>query len=291
MNMQRNGRAKHRHQPTKKEKFIMLEQTVKDVINGTHADTETSELRKEIAELKLKLAAALQQGATDALKARRVEALEAERDTLKQQLDTLTPAQHLPVTVSAHVECSIQYDVKAPDLARWQNIGWLVKHYQFVNNDRELPTLAVVMERPAAVPAPLLERSVENDTPKADEAPNSESTPVNEVVPPFTEIIIEEPEAAPVMRGNKLLDKLAQDKPIFAAIAEYGVDAVLDALDTQVYDKARAAYEAATTETPKPWRFESNLLTGGTPGAAIKPDSVDTDTLIIEDTEIIEVLS
>lgn len=262
-----------------------LEQTVKEILNGNPAD-----LNQEIAELKIKLAAALEQGAKDHLKAQRVEALEAERDDLKQQLDTLTSTQAVPVAVTANVECSIQYDVKAPDMARWRKDGWEVKHYQFVNNDRELPTLAVVMERPSA---PRTESEYRYSVaPKAETPRNAESAPVNEVVPPFTEIIIEGPAVVPSMaatvilpaenkRGADLLKKLAQDKPILGAIMQHGADAVIDAMDQEVYNAASAAYEAAVADGPKPYRFESKLLQSG---------NVEPDTIIPEESEIIEVI-
>jgi hypothetical protein len=267
--------------------LMTLEQTVKEVLNGNPTngnagveapalDNPDSELLTEIADLKLKLAAALEQGAMEAMKARRMEAVEAERDSLKRQLEALTVAQPLPVAVTNTVECSIQYDVKSPELARWRNDGWEVKHYEFVDNDRSLPVLAVVMERPTA-PAPRTEDEFRYSvTPKGDAPRNAESAPVNEPVAPFT-VIIEEPELVPTMTIPTLMQKLAQDKPIFAAIGEYGVDAVLDAMDAQVYEKARAAYDAYDIPDTPPRRFES-LLTSGT----VTPDTITLATDEIE---------
>lgn len=256
-----------------------LEQTVKEVLSSTTAPAlvnPDSELLKEIADLKLKLAAALEQGAMDRLKARQLETVEAERDALQQQLDTLAVAQSMPIAVTNNVECSIQYDVKSPELARWRNDGWEVKHYEFVDNDRSLPVLAVVMERPAA-PAPRIEDEFRYSvTPPAATPRNAESAPVNEAVP-FT-VSIEEREAAPV--PISLLDKLAADKPIFAAIMEYGADAVLDAMDAQVYKKARAAYDAYDIPDTPPRRFESLL-------SPLNPPALQGEVEIVE----IEVLS
>jgi hypothetical protein len=266
-------------------KLMQLEQTVKEVLSGNptsgNTGVEAPALLKEIADLKVKLAAALEQGAMDRLKARQVEAVEAERDALKEQLETLTVAQPLPVAVTNTVECSIQYDVKSPELARWRNDGWEVKHYEFVDNDRKLPVLAVVMERPAAS-APRTEDEFRYSvTPPADVPRNSESAPVNEPVASF-EFIIEEPEVVPAMTNKPtLMQKLAADKPIFAAIAEYGAPAVLDAMDAQVYEKARAAYDAYDIPNDPPRRFES-LLAAGT---------VTPDTIAIEADEIEAALS
>jgi hypothetical protein len=266
-------------------KLMQLEQTVKGVLNGNPANSNTgveaSALLKEVADLKVKLAAALEQGAMDRLKARQLADVEVERDALKQQLDTLTVTQPMPVAVTNNVECSIQYDVKSPDLARWRNDGWEVKHYEFVDNDRKLPVLAVVMERPAAT-APLTKAEYHYSvTPPADVPSNAESAPVNEPVASF-EFTIEVPEVVPAMTAKPtLMQKLAADKPIFAAIMEYGADAVLDAMDAQVYEKARAAYDAYDIPNDPPRRFESLLTTG----------TVTPDAIAIEGAEIEVVLS
>lgn len=192
------------------------------------------------------------------------------------------PVVEVPaLTTPALVECSIQYDVKAPDMARWRNAGWQVVHYQFVNNDRDLPVLAVVMERPAtATTDPLQDESAIK--PEAPAPLNFDATQKVEVVfddiqiadepEPFNEpelvpsmdttgITIEQPEAS--SRGDKLLKKLAEGKPYFSAILEHGADAVLSALDAQVMDVAQAAYEAALPPENKHWRFESKLLSSG----------------------------
>lgn len=294
MNMQRKpGRMMSRHKPTKKEKLMVLEQTVKEVIsgNGVAAETPTdSALLKEIVELKAKLEAALTQGAMDALKVRQLAAVEAERDELKQQIGKLTSTQPMAAVTAiatTRVECEIRHDVKAPELAKWRNDGWEIKHFQFVDNDRSVPSLAVVMERLAA-PTLLVPNGTESISLKTDTPKNSESAPANEPVPPFTEIIIEEAEPVPLMTAKQtLMQKLSQDKPIFGAIAEYGVDAVIDAMDAQVYEKARAAYDAyAPADTPIR-RFESTLLSAGDANM----DRVNSDNLIIEGAEIIEVLS
>jgi hypothetical protein len=271
-------------------KLMQLEQTVKEVLNGNPTSGNTSNdtgveapalvnpdgaLLKEIADLKVKLAAALEQGAMDRLKALQMEAVKVERDELRAQLDTLTVAQPLPVAVTNTVECSIQYDVKSPELARWRNDGWEIKHYEFVDNDRKLPVLAVVMERPAATTPRTEDDFRYSVTPPTDVPSNAESAPVNEYdLPSFTgTIIIEEPEAAPVMTAKStLMQKLAADKPIFAAIAEYGAPAVLDAMDAQVYEKARAAYDAYDIPNDPPRRFES-LLTAGT--VTIEADEIE----------------
>lgn len=261
-------------------KIMELEQTVKQVISTVNGNPD-SPLLKEIADLKVKLAAALEQGAMDRLKALQMEAVKIERDELRGQLDMLTVAQPMPVAVTNTVECSIQYDVKSPELARWRNDGWEVKHYEFVDNDRSLPVLAVVMERPAAT-IPLTKAEYHYSiTPPVDVPSNSESAPANEPVVSF-EFIIEEPEVVPAMTTKPtLMQKLAQDKPIFGAIMEYGADAVLGAMDAQVYEKARAAYDAYDIPDTPPRRFES-LLTAGT---------VTPDTIAIEADEIEVALS
>lgn len=257
-------------------------------------------LLNEIADLEQKLAAALEQGAMDALKASRVKAVEAERDKLLAQVETLTSAQLAPtplLAAPALVECSIQYDVKAADMARWINNGWQVKHYQFVNNDRGLSALAVVMERPADTDPVSNSTYTYSVAPKAEDTPrNTESAPANEPVAHITEFIIEAPETAPSMAApvtilteeititrdpTGLLKKLAQNKPIFAAIAEHGVDAVIEALDAQVYEKARAAYDAYAPAATPPCRFESKLLTTG---------MVNPDEFALEANEVIEVV-
>lgn len=275
-------------------KIMELEQTVKQVLHNVETPAlvnPASELLKEVAELKAKLTAALEQGAMEAMKARRLTDVEAERDALKAQLEALTVTQPMPVAVTNHVECSIRVDVKAPDLADWVNNGWCVKHYQFIDNDRSVPSLAVVMERPA-VPAPHIEDEYHYSVaPQADTPSNAESAPVNKPVAYF-EFITEEPELVPSMAApvtilpeeititsdpTGLLKKLAANKPIFAAITEYGVDAVIEAMDAQVYEKARAAYDAYPTADTPPHRFESLLTTG-----TVTPDSITLETDEIE---------
>lgn len=280
MNMQRNsGRVKNRHKQTKQEKFTALNQTVKAVQeslangNGNHTDTPTAEAPAEKSGL--------------------VESLRAENVILHRKHDALTAdmmqsAQRiaeleaeLAALKTATVECSIQYDVKAPDLARWRNAGWQVKHYEFVDNERSLPVLAVVMERPVVAATDLAMQEEANIQPGAPAPLNFAATQPVEI--DFNDILIadepepaNEPEFVPSMdatgitiepaentRADNLLKKLAADKPIFSAILEHGVDAVIDAMDAQVMDVARAAYEAATAEMPKPWRFESKLLSSG----------------------------
>jgi hypothetical protein len=303
-------RHSNRQRQTIGTNIMTLEQTVKDVqaslANGNHADNAAVEtnsvldslrnenvlLQHQLDDLKLKLEAALEQGAMNALKAMRLVTVEAQRDALQQQLEALTATQPVTVAATAKLECSIQYDVKAPEMARWRNDGWQIAHYQFVSNGTSsVPALAVVMERPAEIKPELFRRDEESIRPEAPAPLNFADTQKVEIVfaDELDEIVIEEepvtvPEFVPSMdvpgitienpeqsrNTDALLTKLAQDKPIFAAILEHGADAVIDAMDAQVYDVGRAAYEAALPKDVPPWRFESKLLTALTPDPSPK---------------------
>lgn len=264
MNMQRNGRQNSRHKPTKKEKFTALQNTVKEVqasVTNGSANSIVDSLRAENVILHRKNDEFIDELATCE---QRIAELEAELAALK----------------TAPVECEIRHDVKATDLAKWRNDGWNIVHYQFVDNDRSVASLAVVMERPAVAAADLTRQEEASIQPEAPAPLNFAATQPVEI--DFNDIVISDepepfvPEFVPTMtvegitiepaennRGDNLLKKLAADKPIFSAILEHGVDAVIEAMDAQVMDVAQAAYKAATTEMPKPWRFESKLLSSG----------------------------
>lgn len=293
----RPWRQRVRRKQLNRKQLMELKQTVQEVqetlANGNHPETPALVNASLIEDLRVAQAQTI-------LHSQRIAQLEAELTAAQNTLSATA------VSVPVLVECSIQYDVKAPDMARWRNAGWQVKHYQFVNNDRELPTLAVVMERPVSA-APELprqdEQAIKPEAPAPSNVPDNfaatqpvdvifadeldeisiEEEPV--IAPEFVPsmavegITIEQPEAS--SRGDTLLKKLAQGKPILSAIMEHGVGAVIDALDAQVYDKAQAAYEAALGEQPQPWRFESKLLSEG---------NVNPDTITLEENEVIEVM-
>lgn len=149
--------------------------------------------------------------------------------------------------VAKRIENMIRYDMNEADLARLRNEGWQVVHYQFVNNDRDLPTLAVVMERVVDV-EPTPEDAL---TPSPSPSGRGEQKP--ETAPSEPEIVI-------VPDANPVLEKLAEKMPIFAAVCAKGVDAVIDEMNAEVVEKAYEAFKSADVDI-QTTRFESRLLT------------------------------
>lgn len=182
-----------------------------------------------------------------------------------------------PVTAEAptpirRIENKILVDVLGSELALLRNEGWSTVHFQFVNNEHGLPVLAVVLERVVEVAPPSVREpvaQVEAGWP----IPNFADT--QKVEMPI-EILDAEPHPEP-----SLLDKLKGDKPIFAAIAEHGVDAVTDALDAEVLQVARKAYDNALAGMDRqPTRFESKLLSPFNPPASQGEVSVESDLVV-----------
>lgn len=298
-------RHSNRHKQPKKENLIMLEQTVKDV-QASLANSTAPE-----APALVKTDSVLDSlRAENTLLHRDNESLRLDLAAAQAKLAEAQTTLSMPVAATAKVECSIQYDVKAPDMARWRNDGWEVKHYQFVSNGTStVPDLAVVMERPAGIKPELFRRDEEMgksenpaplnfaDTQKVDAlfADELDEIVIEEepvIVPEFVPsmdtagVTIEQPEASS-RNTDTVLKKLAQNKPIFAAIMKHGAAAVIDAMDAQVYDVGRAAYEAAIPADTPPWRFESKLLSAGNTTTS----NVNPDTIALEEIEIEAVLS
>lgn len=151
-----------------------------------------------------------------------------------------------PVTVK-RIENMIRYDVNPSDLSKWRNEGWQTVHYQFVNNDRDLPVLAVVMER-------VVEVSPEPVEPTAtDDMPEEKASPLNPPASQGEEEIVGVP---------SVFEKLMQGNPIFAALCADGIDAVTETMNEQVVGAVYDAMQAVDVNV-QTTRFESRLLNAG----------------------------
>lgn len=148
-----------------------------------------------------------------------------------------------PVPVK-QIETLIRYDVNQADLARWRNEGWQTVHYQFVQNDRDLPVLAVVMERVV---------EVESTSPPNPLSASSEGEDKTE-----TAVMEEQPAIVGV---PSVFEKLVQGNPIFAALCSEGIDAVTETMNEQVVGAVCDAMQAIDV-TVQTTRFESRLLPG-----------------------------
>jgi hypothetical protein len=236
-------RHSNRQRQTIGTNIMTLEQTVKDVqaslANGNYADNAAVETNSVL----------------DSLRNENV-LLQHQLDDLKLKLEALTSAQPVTVAATAKLECSIQYDVKAPEMARWRNDGWEVKHYQFVDNDRSVPTLAVVMERPAEIKPELFRRDEESIRPEAPAPLNFADTQKVEIVfaDELDEIIIEEepvivPEFVPSMDVPIVVPVLepALATPDFAKALRNPhatVDDVIAVGNEAILNAGRAVYNA-----------------------------------------------